>query len=196
MAMANEKHGRVETGIAVIFGLALCLLSLLVSLEVILRRFFLISLQGVDELGGYILAVASAIGFFLALMDRAHMRIDILYGRLPLAVRRILDGLAAAMMALSAVLLFWMAWITLDESMLFQSVSQTPWATPMVIPQSVWLATLAPFTLLAVWILVKWIVAFVRRDAAALNRFSAKGSTEELQEQLASVSERARAAKD
>lgn len=189
--MTDRRRGRTaETLAGVFFGVALCALSLLVSVEVVLRRFFLISLQGVDELGGYVLAVITAIGFVLALVDRAHMRIDIFYARFPRAVRRLLDGLAAAMMAASALLLLWMAWITLDESILFNSVSQTPWATPMVIPQSVWLAALVPFAGWAGWIFVRWAHAYARRDAAMLDEFAAKGSTDELQQELAHLSQR------
>ena len=175
---------RFEVWAGAAFGAAFCLLSALVFLETILRKFFSVSLQGVDELGGYVLAVTAALSFSLALCDRAHMRIDIFYRLFPLVIRRLLDGLAMLMTALVAFIVVLMGWITLKESILFKSVSQTPWATPMVIPQSIWLATLLPFLLLSFWGLLRWGYGMVRQDDQILGEFAPKGSQDELTEQV------------
>ena len=45
------------------------------------------SLQGVDELGGYVLAVGTGLSFAAALLARAHIRIDVIHERLPRALR-------------------------------------------------------------------------------------------------------------
>lgn len=175
---------RFEVWAGAAFGAAFCLLSALVFLETILRKFFSVSLQGVDELGGYVLAVTAALSFSLALCDRAHMRIDIFYRLFPLVIRRLLDGLAMLMTALVAFIVVLMGWITLNESILFKSVSQTPWATPMVIPQSIWLATLLPFLLLSFWGLLRWGYGMVRQDDQILGEFAPKGTQDELTEQV------------
>jgi TRAP-type C4-dicarboxylate transport system permease small subunit len=175
---------RFEVWAGAAFGAAFCLLSALVFLETILRKFFSVSLQGVDELGGYVLAVTAALSFSLALCDRAHMRIDIFYRLFPLVIRRLLDGLAMLMTALVAFIVVLMGWITLKESILFKSVSQTPWATPMVIPQSIWLATLLPFLLLSFWGLLRWGYGMVRQDDQILGEFAPKGTQDELTEQV------------
>ena len=175
---------RFEVWAGAAFGAAFCLVSALVFLETILRKFFSVSLQGVDELGGYVLAVTAALSFSLALCDRAHMRIDIFYRLFPLVIRRLLDGLAMLMTALVAFIVVLMGWITLNESILFKSVSQTPWATPMVIPQSIWLATLLPFLLLSFWGLLRWGYGMVRQDDQILGEFAPKGTQDELTEQV------------
>ena len=175
---------RFEVWAGAAFGAAFCLLSALVFLETILRKFFSVSLQGVDELGGYVLAVTAALSFSLALCDRAHMRIDIFYRLFPLVIRRLLDGLAMLMTALVAFIVVLMGWITLKESILFKSVSQTPWATPMVIPQSIWLATLLPFLLLSFWGLLRWGYGMVRQDDQILGEFAPKGTQDELTEKV------------
>ena len=175
---------RFEVWAGAAFGAAFCLLSALVFIETILRKFFSVSLQGVDELGGYVLAVTAALSFSLALCDRAHMRIDIFYRLFPLVIRRLLDGLAMLMTALVALIVVLMGWITLKESILFKSVSQTPWATPMVIPQSIWLATLLPFLLLSFWGLLRWGYGMVRQDDQILGEFAPKGTQDELTEQV------------
>jgi TRAP-type C4-dicarboxylate transport system permease small subunit len=185
-----SPSARLERAIAWLFGGALCMLSLVVVIEVLLRKGLLVSLQGVDELSGYVLAVVAALAFFMAMLDRGHMRIDIFYAMMPRPVRLFSDGLAVLSMAVGAVLVGWMAWITLSESREFNSVSQTPWATPMVIPQTVWLLALLPFVLLALVSLLRFAGALIRRDAAGLAPFVAKGSEDELQEQLQALQER------
>lgn len=181
---------RFQVLVAWLFGLSLCLLSLTVAAEVLMRKFFLVSLQGVDELSGYALAVSAALGFFLALGDGGHMRIDIFYARLSATLRLLSDGLSVIAMATAAVLIFWMGWITFSESREFNSVAQTPWATPMVIPQSVWLVAMLPFLAAALYGFLRWLWALLRADRRMLAEFRAKGSDDEVQEQLQALSER------
>jgi TRAP-type C4-dicarboxylate transport system permease small subunit len=168
----------------------LCLLSGLVVAEVLLRKIFLVSLQGIDELSGYVLATTASLAFFLALADRAHMRIDILYARMPATLRRASDGIALLSVAASACMLVTMGWITFAESREFNSLSQTPWATPMVIPQSIWLISLLPFMGLSILSLFRWTGALLRGDRAVLSEFHAKGSDDELMDQLRALDER------
>ena len=49
--------------LAILSGWWLIALSFLTVAEILLRKFFSISLQGVDEIGGYTTAIVSAFGF-------------------------------------------------------------------------------------------------------------------------------------
>ena len=57
---------QLERLLANLFGLVFLGLSFLVTIETVLRKVLNFSLQGAAELGGYALAVGSAIGFGLA----------------------------------------------------------------------------------------------------------------------------------
>ena len=46
--------------------------------EIIARKLFNHSLQGVDEIGGYVVAIIGTFGMALAAVERAHTRIDVL----------------------------------------------------------------------------------------------------------------------
>jgi hypothetical protein len=61
----------------------------------------------------------------------------------------------------------------------------------MVIPQGVWLVTLLPFVGLAVVGWVRWVRALIRGDERTLSMFRAKGSEDELREQLQAIDARA-----
>src|SRR5262245_57392022 len=91
-------------------------LSVATCVEMVSRKIFNYSLQGIDEIGAYTLAVTSAIGFSYALLLKAHTRVDFLVSKLPVPLRAFLNLLA--MVALAALTLFavWRGVIVAAES--------------------------------------------------------------------------------
>jgi TRAP-type C4-dicarboxylate transport system permease small subunit len=124
-------------------GWWLILLSVATCVEMVSRKLFAFSLQGVDEVGGYTLAIAGAIGFSYTLITRGHTRIDFLVGKLPERARSVLNMLAMVTLAGMAVFAVSRGWVVLSESIEFQSHSTTPLQTPMWLPQSMWRRTVS-----------------------------------------------------
>ena len=91
---------RFATFISRVFGVSLLFLSGFVALETVLRKLANTSLQGADELGGYVLAFGSSLAFVVTLIERAHIRIDILHRRFPVRMQAVIDWMAAVSMAL------------------------------------------------------------------------------------------------
>lgn len=172
---------------AVLGGWCLVALSALVGLEVVLRRFFNLSLQGVDEFGGYAVAVVAAFGFANALLDRAHTRIEIFTEALPGPVRAVLNLLALLSMAGFATFMAWRGWTTLMESIEYRSLSGTPLMTPLWMPQAVWIAGLVFFAIVAVGAAVH-AAALLALDWRRVNRYyGTRSLDEELAEETRSV---------
>lgn len=176
---------KLELWLGTIFGLIFVGLSLLVAVETVMRKTFNVSLQGADELGGYALAVAATIAFSLALTGRSHIRVDVFHDRLPAALQTVLNWLSALLLAAFAGLVAWLAWFVIQDSAAYKSVSQTPWATPLVLPQSVWLAGLVVFALVAAayalrasWLLVQGRVVMLNRE------FGPRSTKDEVDEEL------------
>lgn len=187
------KH--LETTASLVFGGIFVLLSLMVAAETLLRKLFGTSLQGVDELGGYALAAGATISFSMALFGRAHMRIDIFHDMLPRTVQSVLNWLSAVLMALFAGVLIWNCLQVVNETLEYGSTAQTPWATPLIYPQSVWFLGLGLFALAAVAYGVRatWLLLSHRFDQ--LNEeFHPKGVSEELKEELEDFEHRAQEA--
>ena len=78
---------RIARASAWVGGIALMGSALMISIDLLLRRLFGFSMGGADEIAGYVLAVVSAWAFPIALLKRSHLRVDILYSRLPLKPR-------------------------------------------------------------------------------------------------------------
>ncbi len=182
---------RLETAGAWLFGLVFVVLSLAVTLEVTLRKVMNVSLQGVDELGGYALAVGSALAFSLALVARAHIRIDLVHERLPRALRVPMNLVAVLTLAATAAALPVLAWFALSDSISMNSTAQTPWATPLRWPQSVWFVVLAAFALVAIGSALRAVgLVLGGRIEQADREYGPRGTKEELQEELADIEAR------
>ena len=196
-SFSGNTMKRFESLAATAFGIVFLVLALTVAVETVSRKLFNVSLQGVDELGSYCLAVGGALSFAVALVSRAHIRIDIVHEYFPKALRVLLNVIAVAMLFVSAVVLLQMAWISLSESILFGSTAQTPWATPLRYPQILWVAALAIFLAVTLLQLARVALLLVRRRIDRLDReFSPRGSREELEEELEDIRHRGAAAID
>lgn len=149
--------------IAVWVGGALLLISaLVIGAEVVLRRAFGITTRGADEFSYYVLAVSTSWAFSYALLKKAHIRVDALYMRFGSPVRAALDVIALAVLGLFAYTATYSVAIgTLRRSIERGTASNTPWQTPLWIPQSLWFAGLLLFSftigvllLRALWALI------------------------------------------
>lgn len=155
--------------VAVTCGYALLGFSLFTCVEIVARKLFSYSFQGVDELGGYIVAVATAFGFAYALMERAHTRIDVILLRCGARNRAALNVLALAATTAFATFMAWRGIATLQETISFNSHSSTPWETPLWIPQSMWAFGLFLFAFVG-WMLLSRAVYLMVTDPSRQDR--------------------------
>jgi TRAP-type C4-dicarboxylate transport system permease small subunit len=151
-------------------GWWLIVLSVATCIEMVSRKLFSFSLQGVDELGGYTLAITGAIGFSYTLITRGHTRIDFLVSKLPERGRSPLNMLAMLTLAAMAVFAVLRGWVVLSESIEFQSHSTTPLQTPMWIPQLMWLTGWVLFTVVAVYMAGHSLTLLLLGRHAELNK--------------------------
>ncbi|MFT7391280.1 MAG: TRAP-type C4-dicarboxylate transport system permease small subunit [Paracoccaceae bacterium] len=183
---------RLATYLSRIFGWSLLFLSGFVALETILRKAFNTSLQGADELGGYVLALGSALAFSVALLERAHIRIDVLHQRFSLRAQAVLDWLSAMSLAGLGVFLLYVGWFVITDTLDYQSVAATPWATPLIWPQGVWYAAMSVFSLIAIGLAGRATALFAAGRLVDLAvEFNPKGAADELAEELSDNSARA-----
>ena len=188
--MTSPKE-RVEGVLANIFGAIFLLLSVVVVVETVSRKVFNVSLQGADELGGYALAVGSTIAFSLALMGRNHIRVDVFHEKFPRGVQAALNWLSIASLAVLGVFIAWIALKVLGDTRSYGSTAQTPWATPLIWPQSVWYAGLVIFALVACGYALRATQLLVTGRIDTLNHdFHPKSAKEELKEELEDLAQR------
>jgi TRAP-type C4-dicarboxylate transport system permease small subunit len=182
---------RLKAVLADIFGVIFLALSFVVAIEAVARKLFDFSLQGADELGGYALAIGSTIGFALAVGGRNHVRVDVFHARLSPASQAVLNWLSSVSLGAVAVFLAAICLRVVLDTFAYGSTAQTPWATPLIWPQSLWYLGLLLFALFAVLAAVRATRMLVSGRLDLLNEeFHPKSTKEELKDELDSIASR------
>jgi TRAP-type C4-dicarboxylate transport system permease small subunit len=160
-------------------GILLFLTSGMIAVEVVLRKLFSISMGGSDELSSYVLAISCSWAFGFALLRKAHIRIDILYTRLPEKVRSVLDVLSLLTFLVYLTPLVYFAYWVVETSVVRHSKANTPLQTPLWIPQGLWLAGLTVFLFTIVVLLVGTVIRLAKRDVTGAQQLSGPHTLEE-----------------
>ncbi|GLK86155.1 TRAP transporter small permease subunit [Ancylobacter defluvii] len=171
--------------LGVLFGALMILLSVAITVETLLRKLFSVSLGGVDELGGYAIAIAAPLAFTVALVENAHIRINQLTTLFPKPVQAVLDAVSVASMAVLAGYFFYFTVDTVIDTFEYQSIAPTPWATPLIYPQTVWLIASATFPIAALILAAQALRLLALGDLRSLmRRFGPVSPEEELKAEL------------
>ena len=166
-------------------GLLIIASALLIGVEVVIRRAFDLTIGGADELSGFALAISTAFGLAFTLLERAHIRIDSLYVHLPVRVCALLDILGLAALLGFFGLITWHALGVLETSWRLGARSVSPMATPLVIPQALWVAGLIMFLLIAGLLLIRALTALLTGNAVSVQRLiGSRSINEELEAEL------------
>ncbi len=169
-------------------GTLIFLAAFLVGLDVTLRKLFNVTIGGADELSGYALAVGSAWAFGFALFERAHVRIDSLYGLFPIRLRMLLDLLGLITILVFFALVTRHAYVVMVQSALSNTHSLSRLGTPLVVPQAVWVVGLASFVLAGLLLLLKGGLAVVSGDVrTVVQLIGPRSAIEEIQEEIGQV---------
>ena len=176
--------------IAILCGYGILLLALAVTVEIVGRKLFAFSLQGIDDIGGYVLAITAAIGASYTMALRGHTRVDVFLVRMPGSWQRVLNTLAMVTLAGMAVFAFWRGSVVLQESIEFQSVATNPLQTPLWQPQSLWLFGLGLFALIAVIYAIHALWLLARKRSELNLYYGPKTAQDELEAELTAMAER------
>ncbi|OHV12755.1 TRAP transporter small permease subunit [Kushneria phosphatilytica] len=151
-----------------LIGLALLAVVAFVTLEVIRRKLTGESLDGVQEYSGYMLAILSSWGLAHTLIEKAHIRIDLGYSRLPTWLQAVLDLVAISALNLVSWLIMLHAWPVLATSLHNHATANTPLSTPLWIPQLIWVLGYSWFALTTSVLGVRSLLAALMGDRPTL----------------------------
>lgn len=170
---------KVSHGAAVVGGLGIIFISCMITVDVFLRKFFGTTLGGASEIAGMIFAVATAMAYPYVLLDRAHIRIDVLYSRIPVKARAFLDLAAMLIMLTFYYQLTMSTFQLLTKSWNGGSRSVGVVQVPLWMPQSLWVLGFALFTLTALFLTVFAVYGIVRRNWSMVTSVAGVPSIEE-----------------
>ena len=143
-------------------GILLFTSVFLIGTEVVLRKFFLISFGGTDEISGYILGICTSWSLAYVLFKKMHIRIDILYTRVSKKLQHLLDVIAMVFTLMFVSLLTYSAFNVFYTSIIKNSTANTPLGTPLWIPQSIWFFGLVFFLIVILVLLFLAIKSLIQ----------------------------------
>jgi TRAP-type C4-dicarboxylate transport system permease small subunit len=192
--MINSKETyiyRISRVMVWVGGFFILAAAAVICIEVLMRAAFGKSFAGVDEVSGYALAISTTWACGYALLHKSHVRIDTLYFLFPKSLRPFLD--IAALIALIA----FVSLITYRGSELaylsaqFDAHSMTPLATPLWIPQALWVVGLFSFLVVILSLLWRAISALKTGQTDLISKLVGPVSIEEeLNEELDDMTRR------
>jgi len=173
---------------AVWAGGALTLASvLLISFDVLARKFLGFNTGGADELSSYAFAISTSWALAFATLQRANVRVDVLYQYLPVRLCAVLDWLSLVGLGVFMVVLTWYAMDVAGASWLQNATANTTMATPLWIPQGLWLLGLVWMCVVVTLMLVRASLALVTGDMALVKEIcGVRTAQEEADEEAAS----------
>jgi TRAP-type C4-dicarboxylate transport system permease small subunit len=160
-------------------GALLMCSAALISLDVVFRSLFKVTMFESFELSTYAFAIATAFGLSYALFSRAHIRIEVAYNLMPVKARGLLDVMAYVVLAaVACVLVYWCAMGVLGNAQ-SGARSNSALAVPLVLPQGLWLAGLVWFAVVAMLCAAVGAWTLLRHGAQPANRLLGVASLQE-----------------
>ena len=165
--MLESIHSRLEriSQLAVwVGGAALLAAALMVTVDVLSRKIFNITMSGSDEYSGYVFSATTTWAYSYCLLHRSNVRIDALYNYLPRKVTAILDVVGLLLLFYFMSIMTNYAMVSFEDSWVNNSVSITTLGTPQWIPQLFWVAGLILFFVTLIFVVVYSIIALLQRN--------------------------------
>jgi len=179
---------RLARGFASLGGIMLLVAAILVSAEVLSRKLLTVVYSGSDEMAAYLFAVGTSWSMAHVLITRGHVRIDALYGRLPLRVRALLDVLALVTLGVLGFVLLDTGYDLVHTNFTEWNRANTPLRTPLALPQIPWLLGFALFFFAIVLTLLRTVLALAKGDYVTAGMTAGVASQdEEIAGELASL---------
>ena len=167
---------RANRLVALVLGAALVATAIFVLIDVTGRKTGWGSLGGSDEISGYVMAAVASWGLACALLDRAHVRIDLIRQKLNETGQAVMDIFAMIVTNGVVLLIAYQCWPVLQKTIERGSRANTPLETPLWIPQGIWFAGWAWFALSATLLSLIGIAYLARGERAKLNTSIGLGS--------------------
>lgn len=138
-------------------GAMIFLIALLVCGDVLMRNLFNKIVFHSYELSNYLFAIAVAFSLAYTLVERAHIRIEVVHNLFPSPLRRALDTVALLSVVGTAALFAWTGWELALGNLARGSNSNSTLNLPIGVPQALWATGLTIFAVVAAVLTVRHV---------------------------------------
>lgn len=172
LATIHARLERLSRYAVWVGGAALLAAAVMVTVDVLSRKLFGVTMSGSDEYSGYVFSATTTWAYSYCLLHRSNVRIDALYNLLPRPVTAMLDVLGLALLLYFMSIMTYYAFVSFNNSWVYNSVSITTLGTPQWIPQLFWVAGLTLFFVTLVFVTLYALTALVQRNWDLVSRIA------------------------
>ena len=183
LAVVHARLERISQYAVWAGGAALLAAALMVTIDVLARKIFGVTMSGSDEYSGYVFSATTTWAYSYCLLHRSNVRIDAIYNLLPRPMTAILDVMGLALLLYFMTIMTYYAFVSFINSWVNNSVSITTLGTPQWIPQLFWVAGLTLFFITLIFVLVYALVSLLQRNWDLVARLAGVPSIAELVEE-------------
>lgn len=163
-----------------------------IAFDVFARNFLGFSSRSTTEVTGYMLAFGMAWGLAHTLLERGHVRVDMLVNRMPLHIRQYLHAIALLLLTVFAGYATYGAIFLALESFDFGATDMSALRVPLVVPQSLWAFGLAMLFVTALELLAETLVLLTMKRGDQIEAIvSSRTYQDEAAEVLQAVGDKA-----
>jgi TRAP-type C4-dicarboxylate transport system permease small subunit len=130
-------------------------MTVLICFDISARRLLGFSSGSTIELSGYLMAIGMSWGLAGTLLERGHVRIDVLLQKMPLLWRVVLHLLSLSALLVSIGFFIWGAFSLALDSLTLGATDLSVLRTPLVVPQGLWAVGFALFGLAALALMAR-----------------------------------------
>jgi TRAP-type C4-dicarboxylate transport system permease small subunit len=167
---ASRLARAFEAGMARVAGWIYVAVALLVTIGVLARGLFGISIGPVVEVSSYLLAAGISWGLSDALATKTHIRLEAFVVRLPLQIRIWFHVFALVLLTIYALVLTRGGLLLLAESLDLDAHDTSTLALPLAPPQAIWAFGLVVFSTRCLVMAVQTVLLAAARDLVGIDR--------------------------
>jgi TRAP-type C4-dicarboxylate transport system permease small subunit len=182
-----ESLSRRALGIA---GFTYLAITVLICFDIVARRLLGFSSEATIELSGYLMAIGMSWGLAGTLLERGHVRIDVLVQKLPLGLRVWLHQASLLALTISTGFFVWGAISLAVDSWQMGATDLSAMRMPLAVPQGLWAAGIALLLLACVALGARSLQQLATGQADTMDRMlMARTYEDEAAETLEAVTE-------
>ena len=183
LAAIHARLEKISKWLVWVGGAALLVAAMIVTVDVLCRYLFGITMSGSDEISGYVFAASTTWAYSYCLLHRSNVRIDAIYNILPKRMTAVLDVVGCFLLLYYMWFMTKTAVLAAKESWDLGSVSITTLLTPPWIPQSLWALGLVMFFITLVFVSFYSFVALMQKNWDLVGRIAGVPSIAEVVEE-------------
>lgn len=150
--------------IARLGGLILLAAVIMIVIEVLFRKIAGISIFPATEMSGYFMAIIASWSFSYAMLEKAHIRIDVFYAKAGNKMRNLLDLLSIFSLVFISIFAADAVISVVLDTYESNAHSNSPLMAPLWVPQLLWMFGFVWFTFFVSLLLLRALVALLELD--------------------------------